>query len=146
MVDEGLLRTLKSKDELLSWNGYLLVETSFHSFPLIFEEILFEIQSRNLIPVYAHPERYPYYFEKTDQLIDLKARGILLQVNAGSISGYYGSAARKMARNLLKSGLVDFIGSDAHGDNHMIELNKCLRNRALFKEGSVPFKNTELIS
>ena len=40
--------------------------------------------------------------------------GCLLQLNKGSISGSFGSAARNAAKHILRRGYADFVASDAH--------------------------------
>lgn len=144
MVDNWFLETLKAGEDILSWFGFILIETPFHNLPLIFEEVLYEIQSKNLIPVYAHPERYPYYGNAWDQLLALKSRGVLFQVNSGSLVGFYGTEVKRMALKLLKAGAVDFIGSDAHGVAHLDALRDCLRSRMLRKFQTADFRNHEL--
>ncbi len=146
MVDGRLLHALKNKEELLCWGGYLLIETSFQSLPLFVDEVLFEIQSRGLIPVLAHPERYAYFFGKTDKLINMRERGVKMQLTAGSLAGYYGKEEKKMAKLLLDKGAVDFIGSDVHGARHMAYLEKGLRSPRLKKHSKAEFLNRTLLS
>ncbi|MEQ9230818.1 MAG: CpsB/CapC family capsule biosynthesis tyrosine phosphatase, partial [Cyclobacteriaceae bacterium] len=146
MVDGKLLHSLKNKEELLSWNGHILIETSFQSLPLFVDEVLFEIQSTGLIPVLAHPERYAYFFGKEDKLIDLRNRGVKMQITAGSLAGYYGKEEKKMAQKLLNKGGVDFIGSDVHGARHIEYLEKGLRSKHLKKRAKGEFLNQGLLS
>ena len=42
--------------------------------------------------------------------------GVLIQVNAGSITGFFGKGSKEIAEKLLKKKLVHFIGTDAHSD------------------------------
>lgn len=145
MVDSTFLSTLKSEGKVLSWNGHLLIETSFHNLPMIFEEVIYEIQCRNLIPVYAHPERYPYFVNKWSQLENLKARGVLFQVNAGSFAGLYGTGPMKMAKELLRRGMVDMIGSDVHNIEQVQTVKKALAGAILTKKtAEMTFRNGEL--
>jgi len=44
--------------------------------------------------------------------------GALIQINAGSLTGLFGRAVKKLAHNLLKRGWVHVIASDAHSVNH----------------------------
>lgn len=146
MIDGSLLAALKEKEELLSWDGHLLVESSFHNKPMILDETFYEIQSLGLLPVYAHPERYPYFFKKWDELATLRARGILFQINIGSFAGLYGPEVKKMANGLLKRGMIDFLASDAHGNNHMEYLRKGLACKALRNLSPSDFRNHELLT
>lgn len=145
MIDEHFLEHILKKEELLSWNDHLLVESSFVNYPMILDETIFEIQQKGLIPVYAHPERYPYFFESIEKLQELKNRGVQLQINASSLVGHYGPAAKKMAQTLLKKGFVDFIGSDTHRIDHIKNLEKALRSKSLKDFQSFDFHNNELL-
>ena len=66
-------------------------------FPLIFDEVVFELQSLGLQPVLAHPERYEYFFDNLDKIYQTKEKGVLLQVSASSLMGYYGPIQKKTA-------------------------------------------------
>ena len=147
MVDQALLGMLKKGEDLLSWNGFLLIETSFYNLTMLFDEVLFEIQSRNLIPVYAHPERYVYYKNKWDRLAKIKSQGVWFQTNIGSFSGLYGKPVQKMARAMLSRGWIDFIGSDLHNIEQVNVVESALLGEILNKKSrNTTFKNNELIS
>lgn len=144
MMDDGLLDTLKKEDELLSWYGHLLFETTFHSLPWITDEVIFLIQSRGLVPVIAHPERYNYFRENPKPLYDLAARGVKLQLTAGSLEGQYGDGVKKFAQKLLKEDKVDFIGSDVHRIGNMDWYARGLKNKSLLKKADSRFENDRL--
>jgi tyrosine-protein phosphatase YwqE len=99
-------------------NNYLLVETSMAGWPHNFQELIFLIQSKGYTPVLAHPERY-LYETGTALYEQLKARGVLLQMNLLSVIGYYGRGVKEQAEQLLQAGLYDFCGSDVHHIHHM---------------------------
>lgn len=69
-------------------------------------------------PVIAHVERYMKIMEDKAILHDYKKMGVLIQINAASVTGDNGRHAKKDTKKLLKEGLVDFIGTDAHSDRH----------------------------
>lgn len=92
--------------------NHLLVETSYFSPPMNFDELLDDIMSKGFFPVLAHPERYRYMTEK--DYISLKERNVVFQVNMMSLVGMYGETARKKAEWLLKKGMVNLTGSDVH--------------------------------
>ncbi|MDE6812026.1 MAG: capsular biosynthesis protein [Muribaculaceae bacterium] len=92
--------------------NHLLVETSYFSPPMNFDELIDDIKSAGYFPVLAHPERYRYMSEK--DYISLKERNVIFQVNMMSLVGMYGETARKKAEWLLKKGMVDLTGSDVH--------------------------------
>jgi len=76
-----------------------------------------------ITPVLAHPERYSYFREIVDDIIDLIKMGSVLQINAGSLLGYQGTQARFLSEMLLREGLVHVIASDAHRASRTIGFN-----------------------
>lgn len=114
MLDSLFEERLENNDFLpLGEDGqYLLVETSYFSPPMNFDELIDGIKSKGYYPVLAHPERYRYM--SSDDYLKLKERGVLLQVNMMSLVGMYGESARKKAEWLLKKGMIDLAGSDIH--------------------------------
>lgn len=77
-------------------------------------------------PVIAHVERYAKLMEDTPVLGDMRKNGILVQVNAMSVTGDNGRQVKKDVRNLLKKGLVDFVATDAHSDGRRAPcMKKC---------------------
>ena len=143
-IDSTFLRELKAGGDVLSWSGFLLMETPFTSFPLIFDEVIFEIKSRGLTPVLAHPERYEYWFGNTCRIKEVRDQGVKMQVTASSLSGYYGPAQKTMAKSLIKESLVDFIGSDLHRIDQMAYLEKGLGSKHLRKLDSQQLLNKNL--
>lgn len=105
---------LKSK-AVLSLNGskYVLVETSLSTIPAYIEDIFFRLQVDGYIPVFAHPERYCNLLD-VKKIEEFISKGILLQINLGSITGKYGEAQRSFAVKLLTGGLVHFAATDSH--------------------------------
>ena len=95
---------------------YILVELPMHFLPRYADDFWYELRLKGVVPILAHPERYPELMANTDKLLAWRREGLLLQCNAGSFVGKFGEAAEKAAKLLLKNHLVDFIGSDAHRD------------------------------
>ena len=48
------------------------------------------------------------------KLFDLSRRGILLQVNARSLTGEHGRSTKRVAERLVTEGAAQFVASDAH--------------------------------
>jgi protein-tyrosine phosphatase len=84
------------------------------------ERAAFELQSRGLDVLLAHPERCPDLIRDHSRLVDLVARGARCQVTAGALDGQYGAAPRALATALLEEGLVHAIASDGHGAVHRV--------------------------
>jgi tyrosine-protein phosphatase YwqE len=75
---------------------------------------LFDIQNKGYHLILAHPERYPYFWNKIDLYRKLKQVGCLLQVNLFSFIGYYGSEVKTAAECLRKHKLIDLVATDIH--------------------------------
>lgn len=114
MLDSLFEERLEKRDFLpIGDDGsHLLVETSYFSPPMNFDELIGGVFSAGYLPVLAHPERYRYMNE-TDYK-DLKSRGVIFQTNFLSLVGAYGETARKKAEWMLKEGMIDITGSDIH--------------------------------
>ncbi|MHB2148060.1 tyrosine-protein phosphatase [Calditrichota bacterium LG25] len=93
---------------------YLLFELPLFDFPEGVGQFIFEARLKGLIPIMAHPERYRYLHDQLEKLLTFVRQGCLIQVNAGSIVGQFGSSVQKFSLKLIKSGVVQFIASDAH--------------------------------
>jgi tyrosine-protein phosphatase YwqE len=119
MMDASFM-TLFQKEPLLTLKDrYVLVEISYINPPLQLYDILFELQLAGYQPVLAHPERYPFYHGQTQHYQKLKQAGCLFQLNLLSTTGYYGPEVAKAGDQLLKKGMIDFVGSDVHHQNHL---------------------------
>lgn len=75
------------------------------------------------IPVIAHHERYPLAFRNPDQLVKLRSEGAILTMDAGSLFGQFGKPMQKHSRELLATGHIEILTSDAHDDDKQ---NFCL--------------------
>jgi protein-tyrosine phosphatase len=54
-------------------------------------------------------------FQKNNKLIfDLVKKGVLVQVNMGSLTGEFGKNALKTSFNMLENDCIHFIASDSH--------------------------------
>lgn len=101
----------------LAGSKYVLFELPFNTKPMNFMKMVFQMQSNDLIPVLAHPERYSYFYKTPKIYEELVDKGVLLQVNFGSFGGQYGKRAKLMAEKLLKNNLVHFLATDVHRPN-----------------------------
>lgn len=115
-IDSHLSQLLEDNDEILSFGKqkFVLIETSFYTKPIIFDEVIFQLKSRGFTPVLAHPERYLFLENDLSWLRNCRDNGVKLQITTTSLVGVYGKPAQKVARRLLKEQMVDFLGSDIH--------------------------------
>lgn len=121
LLEAGIIMTINN-------TRYVLVEFPVREIPLFASEVLYQIQLRGFIPILAHPERYIPVIRDNEILVDLADLGVLIQVNAGSVTGLFGRKVRKTAMRLIRQGMVHFVASDAHSNNgRTAELSKAAR-------------------
>ena len=118
MLDEQFLEKL-DREEPLTYDGTrILVELPQLALPRDWQEMVFQIKTRGLIPVFAHPERY-WHLLRDDQDRELLQEGCEFQLNLLSLSGYYGKRETQFALRFIKEGLYSCIGSDLHSERQL---------------------------
>lgn len=132
-LSPNLCKLLKKGDVItLNNNGrYILIELPFNEIPLYCEETLFLLAVEGIIPVIAHPERNQLICSDPDILAQWVERGILVQINAGSLLGLFGGKAQRTAQLLLLRNLVHCVASDAHSACYRLPLLATARERVL---------------
>lgn len=132
-IDANFLELIKSKEPLLTFgeDKYILVETPFMNKPLIFDEVIFQLKCLGMKPVLAHPERYTYLIGDISWLKRIKKRGVYLQLTISSLVGMYGRSAQKIANQMLKENLVDFLGTDIHRPSQLPILGKAMKHKII---------------
>jgi len=144
-LDEHFIRALESDSRLLTFgNQYLLFETNFISEPLNLNEFIFAATTRGYRPVLAHPERYMYLQDNVIRIEDLANRGVLFQLNLGSLAGFYTRGIQTMAGRLIDMGLVHFLGSDCHNMQHAEGIARVSRSRYFEKALNLRLINHDL--
>lgn len=137
LFEQGNLLTIKDK--------FVLVEMSYINPPIQLYDYLFNLQVAGYIPVLAHPERYVFYHSDFSNYAKLKKAGCYFQMNLLSATGYYGREVAKIADELLKKSMIDFVGSDFHHKHHIAsfsnpivikeiaQIKKAAENNCFFK-------------
>ena len=144
-LDESLTQMLTTNQPLLTFGkNYLLFETNFLNEPLDLRDFIFMASSRGYRPVLAHPERYIYLQSNPAKIEDLFNRGVLLQVNIASLTGYYSKAALSTAQYLIDQKMVHFLGSDCHSQKHLQQVADAQRSRYFQKALNLPLLNNSL--
>ena len=98
----------------LCGSRYLLVEFAFREDPFFMEHLLRQLRAEGVEPIVAHPERYYALQDMPEILHDWALDGVWMQVNKGSLTGAFGSAARHTAHRMLAHDLAIAVASDAH--------------------------------
>ena len=98
----------------LGMGRYVLTEFYFDASAGFMDETLCAMQELGYLPVVAHPERYGAVQRDPELSRSWFHRGIVLQVNKGSVLGAFGRRAEDTAVRMLYRGHVHIIASDAH--------------------------------
>jgi len=96
---------------------YLMVEFDSQSIPYRGEEVLFRLLTHGVIPIITHPERNHEITRDPRRYYEMIKMGCLGQVTAMSLTGEFGSQAKRGAEKLLAHQLIHLIASDAHSVN-----------------------------
>lgn len=96
---------------------YLLLELPDHIWPQNLNDIIFQLQLKNISTIIAHPERIEKVQQDTTILDSLIENEVLMQVTASGVTGKFGKQAQKCCYNLLERNMVHVVATDAH--SHM---------------------------
>jgi protein-tyrosine phosphatase len=120
LLDDTVLAKLSKDVQLLSFpNKGILLEFSYAQEPTEITEYTFPLLLKEYIMVLAHPERYSYWHHDLNQFEILKDMGFAFQLNALSLTNYYGKQVKETAQWLLNKGMIDYIGTDIHHERHL---------------------------
>lgn len=144
-LDESLMKMVETDQQLLTFGDkYLLFETNFITEPFNLKEFIFLATTKGYKLILAHPERYFYLqsdFRKVEDLLD---RGVLMQLNISSLTGYYSKPVQQMAFKLVDRGMIHWVGSDCHHLQHMELIKDARRSRYFRKALTLPLLNNSL--
>ncbi|MDN5293588.1 MAG: protein-tyrosine phosphatase, partial [Eubacteriales bacterium] len=108
---------------------FLLLEFGFQTIPSCTEDVLFHLMIKGVVPILAHPERNRSIIENPEILADFVDRGVLVQLNAGSLLGSFGPEVKKTAELLLLHGLAHVVATDCHSAENRRPLLRRVRNK-----------------
>ncbi|MCR1900067.1 protein tyrosine phosphatase [Irregularibacter muris] len=106
-IDQGQILTIND-------TRYILIELPMHNIPDDIDDLFFEIEVRGLLPILAHPERNRKIQNNQNIVAKWIEKGVLTQINTGSLMGILGQASQETAGILLKHNMVHLLGTDAH--------------------------------
>ncbi len=110
-----LLEMVKAKEALsLADSDYVLLEFSPETEQRKIQNAVYQFLSEGYYPVIAHMERYQAFNKQPDFVETILKMGAYYQVNAGSITGNAGWALKRFTRRMMKSGMIQFVATDAH--------------------------------
>jgi protein-tyrosine phosphatase len=112
-----ILSSFDPMSQLATINGnkkYLMIEFPMNEMPSDADDKLFQLTLNGFTPILVHPERNAKILYRPEKLFEFVQRGILVQVNAGSINGVFGRPVKKLAMEAVDRNLVHFVASDCH--------------------------------
>lgn len=106
-LEEGYCRTVAG-------SRYVLVDfpEKVNFFEL--ESAMNRLRSMGYRPILAHAERYRCLFTKFSWIREFVEEGGIIQINASSANGDWGTVAKMQWKRLVKEGLAHILSSDAH--------------------------------
>lgn len=145
-LDESLFRLVEGNQPILTFGEkYLLFETNFITEPLNLKEFIFLATTRGYRLILAHPERYLYLQNNLEKVQDLLDRGVSLQLNISSLTGYYSKPVQHMAFRLVDKGMIQWLGSDCHHLAQVDLIRKARTSRYFRKALALPLLNNSLL-
>ena len=98
----------------MAGSRYVLVEFAENASYREIYEAMKELSKMRVFPIIAHVERYQSLVKHEDRLAELLEMDVYLQLNAGGVPGGRFDRKAGWKRQLLKNGLISFLGTDAH--------------------------------
>ncbi len=129
-LDDHFEKLIADKDLLTFGKKMVLFELSFFEEPKLLDKLIFDMQLNGYKPVLAHPERYTYWHKNLKRYEELHEKGVLLQVNLGSIACIYGPEVSKISQFLAEKNMISLLGSDTHHMMH-IQMFRALKTNPL---------------
>ncbi len=111
---QDMLPIILEELDVLIGSKYILLEFAFHSVPNNVERIIYDIISKGVTPIIAHPERIKPWQRDPKKLEELINMGCPTQLDIGSFLGTLGPNTEKLANFLFDRDAVHLVGSDSH--------------------------------
>ena len=130
-LSNNIMKLLENaKASTINNTSYVLFEMPMEEEPLDLYDNIYNMRKNKVVPILAHPERYPYIQKEPDIIFALIQKGVYMQVDYGSIIGENGNKAKTIAMKMLEHDSVHFLGSNVHREN-TIYRNKTKFNRKI---------------
>jgi len=99
---------------------YILLELPNDRVPLQVESFFHQCLLKRVIPILVHPERTLEIRDCLERLKNWINMGVLVQVNAMSLTGGFGKRVQRMVRKMMEQHLCHLIASEAHSSDKRI--------------------------
>ncbi len=99
---------------------YILTEFAYNATfsKTTLEYINMIIGTYGLIPVLPHVERYHMLIDNPEMIYELRNIGVVIQSNISNYTSKASMMKRRRMIKLVKAGLIDILGTDAHSFEH----------------------------
>jgi protein-tyrosine phosphatase len=109
-------RAIATKRITLGGTRYVLVEFTRFVAPTVASGALRQLIEAGLVPLVAHPERYPSC--SMNAMESWRDHGARLQVDANTL--FHATGRGRRARGILAAGFADILAADNHGDSRSL--------------------------
>ncbi len=112
-----LIQAIDDDDILFADEGnhYLMLEMPHSHVPTYFlDDILPELEARDIVPVIVHPERNQGIQNDPDLLYELVTNGCLTQLTASSYLDIFGTHVTQLTQQIIDANMGYVFASDAH--------------------------------
>ena len=117
-------RLADGRASTMNGTDYLLVEFEPEERARdVYDDLSF-LKDNGYKPILAHAERIFDLAENLKYVSKLRDNGVLLQINALSLTIERVKPFKKLARYIVEQGMASFLGTDAHGDDYRVPYYK----------------------
>ncbi|MFW6386402.1 MAG: tyrosine-protein phosphatase [Bacillota bacterium] len=111
------------KGKVLSLNegSYLLVELPGRFIPDFRSDVFYDLRVMGYKTILCHPERNTALIKNPEYLYDWLEKGLYVQLNAGSLLGFYGRKVKNVAEIFVRKKYVQLMASDLHSGGRRSE-------------------------
>ncbi|HSC52370.1 MAG TPA: CpsB/CapC family capsule biosynthesis tyrosine phosphatase [Phnomibacter sp.] len=134
MVDYDVEDIIKTGKLVALPGNRILIEMSYAVDSPNIKEVIFQLQTKGYSPILAHPERYPYYYNRFSVYESFLDAGADLQLNILSLTGYYGSETKRIAEKILQADFYNWIGTDLHHFRHLAAIQNLAGTSKIVKQ------------
>jgi protein-tyrosine phosphatase len=120
-LQTNLLERIESRD-LLTINDnrqIALIEMPTDLITPNLDKFFWMMRVKGIDTVLAHPERNRDLMKNPSVLLEWIQAGVMVQITAASLTGYYGHAIRDFSLKLLRHRMAHFVATDSHSPGRM---------------------------
>lgn len=139
-ISDKILSDIRNEHIIgLNHSKYLLIEFPSNEIPYYAQQLFYELQLQQFVPIIAHPERNNVFFQQSEVLYYLIKNGALSQLTIASLIGRLGKKIQKFSLQLIEHNLTHFIASDAHHYS-----SRPFENKQLYHHKKLKYYATEI--